>query len=246
MSLLTIGKGETIAVISDDGGWLKMFSVRGKDILVAGFEYAKEGKIKKRGGVPILFPNAGQEIKTDLLNLSQHGFARDMVWEIAKQTEDKLVLKLTDSLDTFTLYPFNFQTELTFIVSENSINIGLNVLNVGRNDMPLAPGFHPYFKLMKENREKLVFKQHSFVFDGTTTYKSSESPINFKLPKIGEISLSYSDNLKNVSYWAELSGNYICIEPWVGPEGAILDKSVMINLKPQENVKFNMDIKVLL
>ena len=246
MSLLTIGKGETIAVISDDGGWLKKFLVREKDILVAGFEYEKEGKIKKRGGVPVLFPNAGKEIKTDLLNLSQHGFARDMVWEITEQYEDKLVLQIIDSIDTFKLFPFHFQSEMTFVVLENFISITLNVLNTGQIDLPLAPGFHPYFLLSKENREKLVLNQHSFIFDGTTTYKSSESPINFKLPKIGGISLSYSDNLKNVSYWAELSGNYICIEPWVGPEGAILNKSEMVNLKPQENVKFNMDIKVLL
>jgi galactose mutarotase-like enzyme len=246
MSLLTIGKGDTIAVISDDGGWLKKFSVRGKDVLVAGFEYEKEGKIKKRGGVPILFPNAGQEIKSDLFNLSQHGFARDMVWEITKHSEDKLILQLVGTVDTFKLYPFHFQSEVSFSVSENCINISLSVLNTGQIDMPLAPGFHPYFNLLKENRDKLVLKQHSFVFDGTTAYKNSKSPINFELPEIGEISLSYSDNLKNVSYWAELSGNYICIEPWVGTEGAILDESALVNLKPQQIAIFNMDIKVLL
>jgi len=246
MSLIVLSKENTTATIETNGAWVKSFRVGEQEVLMPGFKFEKDSKIKIRGGIPLLFPNAGQAIKTEKLCLAQHGFARDLVWENVKQQSDLLVLRLVDFQNTFSIFPYHFVVEAVFAISKNLLKLSLNVFNNDKVNIPLAPGFHPYFNLVKNNRVKLKLNENKFKYDGLTSYKNSKSPIKFQLPYCGNILLSFSDNLKNVSYWSEQDGDFICIEPWVGGEKAILDNSLRINLEPSKKVQFNLNIEKLL
>ena len=61
-----------------------------------------------RGGIPILFPNAGPVDSSKYPNLKQHGFARDSskwksVWSL-----DGFKETLESDKDTLASYPYNF------------------------------------------------------------------------------------------------------------------------------------------
>lgn len=242
MSLITIGKGNAKAIISDLGAWLTLFNVGDKKILMLGYEYEQDGKTKRRGGLPILFPNAGKSIESENLKLSQHGFARDMKWQITYKSDNELVLSLKDTKETFDQFPFHFICNLTYLLNDNSLNVFLSVTNNSSIVMPIAPGFHPYFNLLQEKRDMFINPINDFKFDGTTKYVNSKSPLKFELPDVGKILLTYSDEFKNLSYWAQPDGNFICIEPWVGEEGAIINTSQVVNVKPMQTLEFDLNI----
>ena len=246
MSLVKLTSLSSSVTISDFGAWLTKFSIGKTDILTNGYEYEKDAKIKRRGGMPILFPNAGKQVASENLNLPQHGFARDMQWQVIDKNDNKLTLSLKDTTDTFALFPFHFICNLIYLLNQSTLSIILTVTNTGLTVMPIAPGFHPYFNLLKEKRTRFINPIKDFEFDGTTTYINSESPLQFELPDIGNILLNYSDNLKNLSYWAQPDGDFICIEPWVGAEGAILQSSKAIHIKPEQAVEFRLNISIVL
>jgi len=246
MSTIVLSKDNATATIETNGAWLKSFRVDGQDILMPSVKFKKNGKTKMRGGIPLLFPNAGQAIKSKNFNLAQHGFARNLVWENVKQQPDLLILRLVDVPNTFSIFPYHFVVEAIFKISANLLNISLNVFNNDKVSIPIAPGFHPYFNLDKNDRVKLKLNENNFKFDGSTNYTTSKGPIKFQLPCCGSILLSFSDNLKNVSYWSEQNGDFICIEPWVGGEKAILYDNLRINLEPNKKVQLSLSIEKLL
>jgi len=126
-----------------------------------------------------------------------------------------------------------------------TLSILLTVTNTDSILMPIALGFHPYFNLLKEKRGKFINPINNFEFNETTTYTNSKLPLKFYLPDVGTILLTYSKQFKNLSYWAEPEGNFICIEPWVGAEGTILRNSKRINLKSQTSAEFVLKIELL-
>jgi len=243
MAFFTISSGSASAKISELGAWLIEYTIDSKDVLFQGIEYEKDGVIKRRGGIPLLFPNAGKKIKFENIELNQHGFARDMMWKKVEQKEDELILRLIDNTDSFKIFPFHFQAEVSFKINQDFLTLSLVVLNSDSVSIPLAPGFHPYFNLVKADRAKFVCPVQAFKFNGDTTYVNSKSPVRFSVP-VGNILLEFSDNFKNLSYWSESEADYICIEPWVGVEGTMLNNLERVNLMPQKSARFWVKIRI--
>lgn len=114
---------------------------------------------------PVLFPIVGK-VKNDLLRvnsktypLSQHGFARDLPFSIAEQTESKAVFKLIYSDATLQKYPYDFKLLLSYEWQNNELVCGYEVHNLGVVDMPFSIGAHPGFVLPGAhlNEWKLLF-----------------------------------------------------------------------------------------
>ena len=69
---------------------------------------------------PILFPHAGRvtenllEAKGRTYTSPQHGFARLMEHNFVEQTEDTIVLELTDTPETYAKWPYKFRLVSTF------------------------------------------------------------------------------------------------------------------------------------
>lgn len=107
---------------------------------------------------PILFPIVGrlkdnQTIINDTTyNMGQHGFARDMSFEVISSTSTSISYKLTSSEKTKQYYPYDFELTITYTLNNSSINVEWNVINIGNDDMYFSIGAHPAFNI---NREKL-------------------------------------------------------------------------------------------
>jgi galactose mutarotase-like enzyme len=78
--------------------------------------------------------------------LAQHGFARRKAWQVKAQGPAHVAIELVSDAETRAVYPFEFQNELTYRLSEGRLEWDQRVTNTGRSSMPFSAGFHPYFR----------------------------------------------------------------------------------------------------
>lgn len=113
-----------------------------------------------RGGNPLLFPflarhrvdgelgrwrDAGGVVR----DLPMHGFARDLPFDAKVDPDGRGVrMTLTDSPQTFAMYPFNFRFEAAYrLVGERTLEVALTTDNTGTTALPWYAGHHFYFAL---------------------------------------------------------------------------------------------------
>lgn len=100
---------------------------------------------------PVLFPIVGGiRDKTYRLDgkeyhLSQHGFARDMEFELKKMTEDSISFILSETEDTLSLFPYNFNLVITYTLTDSVIEVKWEIENTNDSEMHFSIGGHPAF-----------------------------------------------------------------------------------------------------
>ena len=125
---------------------------------------------------PILFPYAGK-LTGGVLSAkgqvwegaTQHGFARTMEHTFVRQTENEIVLELTDSEDTLAKFPYRFRLISTFILEGDRLIHRLTVENRDEQDLPFGIGYHPAFTIPFDDRHSCT--DYEFRFD------SKQSPL---------------------------------------------------------------------
>lgn len=102
---------------------------------------------------PVLFPIVGglknntYQYNGNSYNLGRHGFARDMVFEVSRQTSDTIAFTLKSSSDTHKVYPFDFRFSVIYSLKENQVKVTYEVENTGNEEMLFSVGGHPAFKV---------------------------------------------------------------------------------------------------
>ena len=100
---------------------------------------------------PVLFPLVGnyREKRSCFdgkwYSLSQHGFARDMDFELVSEKGDEIWFALEDSPETLEKYPFAFRLELGYCLKERKVEVVWKVTNKNDRDMYFSIGGHPAF-----------------------------------------------------------------------------------------------------
>lgn len=110
---------------------------------------------------PVLFPLVGnyknKEVRHNgrLYSLPQHGFARDMEFEMTSLTQDEIWFSLSSTPDTVRKYPFLFRLEIGYKLEGRSLRVTWRVINRGKETMYFSIGGHPAFvcPLKKEDRQ---------------------------------------------------------------------------------------------
>lgn len=98
---------------------------------------------------PILFPVVGETnghvIRVDGTEypMHRHGFARDMMFELARHEEHRAVFQLTDSEETRAHYPFAFLLEIGFTLDDATLMLDARIENRSDTVLPAQFGFHP-------------------------------------------------------------------------------------------------------
>ena len=151
---------------------------------------------------PILFPIVGS-LKNDTYTfdekeyqLSRHGFARDMEFQMIEKTESSATFSLSYNEETLQKYPFKFELQIIYNLKENKLNIGYKVINKGEIQLPFSIGAHPAFALSEEfsnysiQFEKEEKLEYSLLEDGlisntieTLATSNNTVPLNYKLFK---------------------------------------------------------------
>ena len=130
---------------------------------------------------PILFPHCGgltdgvMNAKGNTYKYTKHGFAKEMAFSLAEQTENQLVLELTDSPETMEYWPYKFRLRSTFILEGDTLHHTLTVENRDEEEMPFGIGFHPGFAVPFDSEHKA--EDYALCFDQV------ENPICMATPK---------------------------------------------------------------
>ncbi len=196
--------------------------------LNTGAEYMWEGNpVYWKRTSPVLFPLVGSlKDGRHIYNkkeykMSQHGFARDMEFELVSQTDDEIWFSLIYNEETLEKYPFKFRLELGYKLLGRQVKVMWRVANVDDKEMYFSIGGHPAFRCPLDANEArsdcyVMFKgadsvlSHSIVADGLvgekyTVYEPGDGflPIKNDLfdddaliieeSGIGEVSLAGAD-----------------------------------------------------
>ena len=100
---------------------------------------------------PVLFPFVGKlknnayQFQGNVFPMNQHGFARDMEFQLQEQTEDFLHLYTQSSAETLAVYPFDFRLDIMYTLQKQRITCSWQVRNTGKEMMYFSIGAHPGF-----------------------------------------------------------------------------------------------------
>ncbi len=109
---------------------------------------------------PVLFPFVGslngKEFRTKgkTYSMSQHGFARDMEFELLSRSENEIWFELRSGLETLEKYPYEFILKLGYRLLSEGVEVLWQVENPGQEDLPFSIGGHPAFNCPMEEGEK--------------------------------------------------------------------------------------------
>lgn len=142
----TIGTAAISATIKQEGAELtSLRDAAGEELLwQAGPEWPRQS--------PVLFPVVGRLAGDTLRHqgreyrVTQHGFARDSLFEWVERTPTRTVLRLAESDATRAVYPFAFLLEMIYAVEGETLSVTGRVSNPGNVVLPCGIGAHPAFR----------------------------------------------------------------------------------------------------
>lgn len=235
--------GSELEVVPERGGIITGWRVQGQEILYLDKDRFANPDLSVRGGVPILFPICGNlpdnsyTYNGKQYTLKQHGFARDLPWEVADQvTKDKaaLTVVLNSNEQTKAVYPFDFQVVFTYELQGNTLAIRQQYKNLSSTQMPFSFGFHPYFQVGDKNQLKFDIPSQEYLdqqtkeihpFNGKFDFNRDE--IDFAFGQITSQSASVTDHSRKLKltldsddifsvlvFWTLKGKDFYCLEPW--------------------------------
>ena len=117
-----------------------------------GFDYLWDGNPEFWGRTsPVLFPIVGAVaegkffVDGEAFQMGQHGFARDMEFEVFSQTATEIWFKLVSSDETRAKYPFDFELCIGYVLDKDTVVVKWEVVNKADVTMPFSIGAHPAF-----------------------------------------------------------------------------------------------------
>lgn len=106
---------------------------------------------------PVLFPIVGMmwnktgHIEDKEYMMGQHGFARDMDFELVEQQPQEIRFALESGEETHKMYPYNFRLEIAYVLSEATLTVKWLVRNTDNRTISFQIGAHPAFLLPDYN-----------------------------------------------------------------------------------------------
>ena len=251
------------------GGVITNWVSDGKEILYFDEKRFMDKTKSIRGGIPILFPICGNlntsssVFGTDYLQLSQHGFARDLQWQYTfNENEKSLCLFLNESKKTKKYYPFDFELRIEITLEVNYLEFEITIFNKTDIAMPINFGLHPYFNVSDfknlefidnplncQNQKKNIIsntldelKNINLGVD-LLMYTSGRSAFRDKIFK-RQVTLNHPYPLDLGVIWSDPPRQMICLEPWTSPRNSFIDGFRNIVIPSNDNQRFDTSIQI--
>ncbi|MCG6136223.1 MAG: aldose epimerase [Nostoc sp. LLA-1] len=254
--------GSQVEVVPERGGIITRWRIQEQEIFYLDAERFTHPDLSVRGGNPILFPICGNLPDNAYTHngqhytLKQHGFARDLPWEVTEQqTQDKasLTLVLNSNEQTKAVYPFDFQLVFTYELQGNILSIRQQYKNLSSTSLPFSAGFHPYF-LTGGDKTQLEFHIPSqqyqdqktkeiHGFDGNFDFNRDEIDVAFgdltsqsatvtDSSRQLKLTLDYDPIYSKLVFWTLKDKDFYCLEPWTAPRNALNTAENLTVLEP--------------
>ncbi|MED4227251.1 aldose 1-epimerase family protein [Neobacillus cucumis] len=147
-------------MIEIENDWLKVgiasngAEVRSVKHKKNGLDYMWTGDSAYWGRVsPVLFPIVGRlkedryELNGKVYEMSQHGFLRDVVFEVQKQTAADVSFVFESAGRYLDVYPYEFKAIIRYTLNEESLVVQWEIVNENKEEMYFSIGAHPAFRL---------------------------------------------------------------------------------------------------
>ncbi|HIK17756.1 MAG TPA: aldose epimerase [Leptolyngbyaceae cyanobacterium M33_DOE_097] len=252
----------SIEIVPARGGILTRWQFQGKDIFYLDHERFTDPSLSVRGGNPILFPICGNlpdntyTYNGQSYTLKQHGFARDLPWQVVEQPMGdcpSILLRLKSNQQTREVYPFDFELLFRYTLHEDLLATEQTIINHSDDHpMPFALGFHPYFGV--QDKQKLEFEIPSEEFQDQQTKEVHPFKGDFDLERDEldlifqtlsqntativdrhqgtRLKLEFSHAYANLVFWTLKGKDFYCLEPWTAPRNAMNTGDRLLYLDP--------------
>jgi aldose 1-epimerase len=179
--LTDTSQGVEVSILPSIGNRVSEMKVHGKNILY--FPSTDLAELQKKpdlSGVPFLAPWANRlDAESFWANGKQYTFnmtlgnvrgpipihgllANSDLWEITELKADRNSAHLTSRLlfwkhpDLMAQWPFAHEYEMTYQLAKGMLEVRLTVTNLSAEPMPVAVGFHPYYRLPDTPRDQWI------------------------------------------------------------------------------------------
>lgn len=256
--------GDLLRVVPERGGLVSGWRSGDHEVVYLDLERFLDPTQSVRGGFPVLFPITGGLPNNQLplpqgtFTLGQHGFARQLPWQMDPLADGRgVALHLSETPETLQAYPFQFLLSMEVRLAPGALEISTTVTNRSALPMPFSFGLHPYFNL--SSLEDVHFEglpeeclNHLTMAPASTAEQMQQlaSGIDLLVRPAGpvrlvdgaagttlELQLSHPFDL--VVLWTEPPRPMVCVEPWSGPRQALLSGDRKIELAPGASTELN-------
>lgn len=253
-------------IVPERGALVTRFRVGDDEVLYLDEATLADRTKNVRGGIPVLFPIAGKlpndsyEAHGRTWKLTQHGFGRRLPWTIVERGSDGhrawLECRLESSDETLAVFPWRFAVTIRFVLQGAQLSLDTRIENRDTTMMPHALGFHPYFRVPDAQKAQSGVRTDAKVaLDNTTGQQVLVRKLDFTakeldlhlqghstpgtlvrradLPRIG---LSWSPTFTMLVLWTLAGKDFICVEPWEAPGGALAKQAHVPVLAPGQSI----------
>lgn len=259
---ITTPEGNQVSFCPERGGIITSIKLKGKEILYLDKATLQDPKVNVKGGIPILFPNAGPLESPQYPNLKQHGFARNSSEWKAEKTKNGFKETLTSNEETRKMFPYDFRFSLNASFEENgSFTISQEVENLEKDkEIPLSMGLHPYFKVPQDKKGeiKFNFEGGKFIEEQVELWAngkaiSIDNPkvnnpnavMEVVIPNLGTLVIDASPLYKKIWIWSMPTKDFVCIEPVMRDAGGLVENPEKIKIKETFRASVNFKLKVM-
>lgn len=243
----TLKDGEqSVTIAPARGGLITSLILGGQEVLYMDEATFSDASRSVRGGIPILFPNAGAA-GSAFPGLPSHGFARRSdAWTYTASTSSFTEI-LNTSSDTRAFFPHDFVLEVRGSLSRNRLVLSHIVSNPAQTALPIALGLHPYFPVRHADKTSIHFEGFPLVNEGrdvdgvacdvtgkniescadlwtnggTVSVSNPKVPVHLVLPGLGTLMLEAGRGYDHFWIWSEGQRDFICVEPVMRNESGL-------------------------
>lgn len=191
---------------------------------------------------PVLFPIVGMlkenkyRIDNKEFSMSQHGFARDMKFNIVEANDTTITLLLRSNLETKEKYPFDFELYITYKLNKKEVTAEYKVVNIGDKEMFFSIGAHPafscpiknskaflgyYIEFEKEETQPKMYVENGLSVSTNKPFLENEKIIKLSTNSFDDDAMVFKNlNSKKVWLRSEESNKSICVKfegfPYLG------------------------------
>ncbi len=259
------GSGDRLRVVPERGGLVTEWLCDGREVLYFDQERFADPAKSIRGGIPVLFPICGN-LPDDRLplacgdfSLKQHGFARDLPWQIELLGDQSgVMLSLNDCADSRRVYPFGFRIQMELRPLSASLEVSITIANTSASasePMPFSFGLHPYFNVSDLSRTAVEgLPDHCFnhlemagaetpaqlsrLAQGVDFLTHPGGPVTLVDEQAGtRLQLQHHEPMDLTVVWTDPPRAMVCVEPWTAPRQALISGDRRLELCAGESTR---------
>lgn len=215
------------------GALVTALSIGGREVLYLDRATFDDGTKNVRGGIPVLFPYAGK-LDNELFlaagtTMKQHGFGRNKQWSVLERGSGRIRMGIVADDETRAVYPYEFSAEQTCTILATGLLVELLISNRDSKPLPVSPGWHPYFNCPAAQKPSVACDAPGFPSGATPNDSEfdfgivapSDGRAQSQVPGLGTMRLSFSPEMRHLQFWSQPQKDFICIEPFYGPNNTI-------------------------